>query len=69
MAATACEHHSGLETSILNLKESDQKQWDAIEKLQNRIPVWATLFISALTFLCGASMTYAALAVRMAQTH
>ena len=46
---------------IKNLKDSDVRQWDAIEKLQNRLPVWATLVISLLTFLLGCALTYASL--------
>lgn len=61
--ALPCDMH-GVE--IQHLKVSDKRQWDAIEKLQNRLPVWATVIISLLTFLLGCSVTYAALAVRVA---
>lgn len=40
-------------TEIEALKVSDVKQWEAIDQIQNRLPVWATLVISLLTFLCG----------------
>ena len=62
-----CELHSGMETEIKNLKESDKQQWQAIQELQNRLPVWATVVISTLTFFCGAAMTYAALVVKISQ--
>jgi p-aminobenzoyl-glutamate transporter AbgT len=49
------------------LENSDSRQWDSIERLQNRLPVWATLFISFLTFCLGAMATYSALAVKVAE--
>lgn len=52
----SCEKHSGLEARIENLEISGKKQWEAIEKLQNRLPVWATVVISVLTFLLGWSV-------------
>jgi hypothetical protein len=58
-----CRHHSGLQSEIDNLKDSDTKLWEAVEKLQNRLPVWATVcytsVISLLTFLLGCTITYA----------
>jgi hypothetical protein len=57
-----CKLHSGLRTQIDNLKESDVRQWEVITKLQNRLPVWATVVISLLTFLLGCALTYAKLA-------
>ena len=53
------------ETEIDNLKTSDENQWKAINKLQNRLPIWATTVISVLTFLLGCSTTYAAIALRL----
>jgi len=47
------------EEAIDTLKQSDKNQWLAIEKLQNRLPVWATLAISMLTFAIGCVTTYA----------
>ncbi len=55
---TVCTAHSGLLSDIEQIKASDAKQWLAIEKLQNRLPVWATAVISVLTFLLGAAVTY-----------
>ncbi|MBN1392936.1 MAG: hypothetical protein JW947_09055 [Sedimentisphaerales bacterium] len=54
-----CPAHSGIEKEIETLKESDKKQWEAIDHLRNRLPVWATLLISVLTFALGATLTYA----------
>lgn len=64
---TACEHHSGIFARIDNLETSDGKQWEAISRLEHRLPVWATLLISLLTFLLGGVFTYAAFAVRLAE--
>jgi len=47
------------EESIKTLKESDKMQWKAIEDLQKRLPVWATLVFSLLTFAIGCVTTYA----------
>lgn len=48
-----CSAHSGIAKEIENLQDSDVRQWQAIEKLQNRLPVWATILISVLTFFLG----------------
>lgn len=53
-----CAAHSGIESKIQSLEDSDAKQWEAIEKLQNRLPVWATIIISLLTFLLGLSIGF-----------
>ncbi len=63
----SCPAHSGVNQRLANLEGSDSKQWEAIEKLRMRLPVWATLVISLLTFGLGASMTYATFAVRLAE--
>ena len=60
-----CEEHSGCITEIANLKLSDKEQWEAIKKIQNRPPVWATAVISLLTFLLGCSLTYAGLIAKV----
>lgn len=57
MESKVCEHHSGIDEQLKALQISDVKQWTAIEKLQNRLPLWATLFISFLTFLLGISLS------------
>ena len=61
-----CEHHSGLENAISNLKESDVKQWQVLDKLQNRLPLWATTVISILTFLLGFSASWAGFLLKSA---
>jgi hypothetical protein len=45
---------------IIRLEQSDSEQWETINQLRNRPPVWATAVISLLTFLLGASVTYCA---------
>ena len=60
-----CDEHSGCVAEIANLKQSDEKQWQAIKKIQNRPPIWATAVISLLTFLLGCSLTYAGLVSRL----
>ena len=62
-----CKSHSGFESRLENLEHNRDEMWEAIEKLRNRLPVWATVVISVLTFGLGASLTYAALAVKLAQ--
>ena len=60
-----CKKHSGVVSRISSLEDSNTKQWNAIEKLQNRLPVWATIVISLLTFGLGSALTYASLAARL----
>lgn len=69
MTATTefCSFHSGTLAEIDNIKADVRDQWCAIEKLQNRLPVWATLLISLLTFALGAAMTYASFAVQLSR--
>jgi len=58
---TFCKAHSGVDERIKNLEDSDKDQWQVINQLRNRLPVWATLLISILTFLLGAALTYASM--------
>jgi len=62
-----CEAHSGILAGVKQLQKENDEQWTAINQLRNRLPVWATIVISLLTFLLGCSLTYAGLAQRMAQ--
>jgi hypothetical protein len=54
-----CDQHSGVVAEVKTLKESDIKQWAAIERIQNRLPVWGTTVISLLTFLLGIAVSFA----------
>jgi len=60
-----CAEHSGIKERLTNVETAQDKQWEAIETLQRRPPVWATATISLLTFLLGASLTYAGLVMRL----
>ena len=64
-----CPAHSGLEERLALLEEDKKRQWEVIDRIGNRLPAWATLMVSVLTFLLGASLTYAGLATRLAQSH
>ena len=61
-----CKAHSGIDERILKVEAETEKQWKVLDQLRNRLPVWATIVISLLTFLLGASVTYAAFAVKVA---
>lgn len=65
--AEQCPMHSGFESEITMLKESDKDQWLAIKDIQKRPPVWATAVISILTFFLGAACTYASMAIKIAE--
>ncbi|MFA5382047.1 MAG: hypothetical protein WC356_02695 [Candidatus Micrarchaeia archaeon] len=45
-----CGRH---DSDITNLQESDKRQWDLIQKIQNRLPVWATFVFGILTLIIG----------------
>jgi NO-binding membrane sensor protein with MHYT domain len=66
IATEFCSLHSGTVARLDNLETSDEKQWDAIARLQNRLPVWATLLISMLTFALGVTISYASFAIQLA---
>ncbi|ATW24805.1 hypothetical protein [Candidatus Formimonas warabiya] len=59
-----CKEHSGTCANIVALgekidsnaeenREAHKQLWEAINSLRNRLPVWATLFISFLTMCLG----------------
>lgn len=45
-----CEAH---EVKIQKLEESDERQWAALDKLQHRLPIWATFVIGGLMSLAA----------------
>ena len=47
------------EEAIRHLEQSDKEQWEAIQRLQNRLPLWATTLIGVLTFALGWVTNYA----------
>lgn len=59
---TKCGIH---DEAIANLKHDVASQWEAIDKLRNRLPVWATVVISILTFTLGFTLNYAVMASKM----
>jgi len=63
-----CKAHSGILQKLDNLENDTKDQWAAINQLRNRLPNWATLVISLLMFLLGTTATYAALAVKVANS-
>jgi len=56
-----CAAGIDIKRRVIELEKSDSLLWQAIEKLQNRLPIWATAIISLLTFLLGCSLTYVAI--------
>lgn len=61
-----CKGHSGIDERISKVEAETEKQWKVLDQLRNRLPVWATIVISLLTFLLGGAITYATFAVKMA---
>ena len=55
-----CNEHSGCKTDIANLKDSDKLQWEAINKIQNRLPVWATLLLTVMGGVVGWALAFSA---------
>jgi hypothetical protein len=62
-----CQQHSGLESELVMLKESDKLQWIAIDKIKDRIPDRGVIAISILMFLLGAAFTFASMAIKIAE--
>jgi hypothetical protein len=62
-----CSEHSGMESRMETLEKSDIKQWEAIEKIMNRPPVYVSAIYALLTFLLGAAVTYASMAIKIAE--
>lgn len=58
-----CGEHS---EAIATLKKDQAAQWAAIDKLRNRLPVWATVVFGVITFALGFTLNYAVMAARMA---
>ena len=53
IGATNTADIATLKDRCRDLHDVDEDQWRAINALRNRLPVWATMAISLLTFLCG----------------
>jgi len=54
----SCPAHSGILERINSLSDSDRKQWEIINRIQNRPPVWMTFAFSACTGIIGALISY-----------
>lgn len=63
-----CKQHSGLLQMVTDVKDDTDKQWTEINHIKNRPPIWCTAVIAILSGLLGSVLTYAALAVRIAET-
>ena len=64
----SCPEHLAHVQRIKRLETDNDKQWEAIEKLQNRLPLWATLLIAGLGTLIGWLLKAAAISMPAAAT-
>jgi len=62
-----CEAHSGLITDIGINKKNIDKLFTAVDILKNRPPVWTTLLLTLMGLVIGSTLTYASLAVKIAE--
>ena len=53
-----CQEHSGIMAKTSGLEKQVANQWAIIEKLQTRLPLWATGAISGLTFFLGMALSW-----------
>ena len=51
--AEPCGGLQVVSAEVSNLKLADERQWKAIEALQQRLPTWATLLIGVLMAYSG----------------
>lgn len=51
---------------IKDLKIDGAKQWEVIDKIRDRLPVWATLLMTSMGVLVGSALTYAAMSAKFA---
>jgi len=54
-----CNAGVDLSRRVSHLEDSDDKQWLIIERLQNRLPVWATMVMTVMGMILGSVLTYA----------
>jgi len=52
---------------VTDVKDDTGKQWDKIDHIKNRPPIWCTAVIALLTGLLGSVLTYAALVSKLTQ--
>ena len=60
MTKETCAMHSGVVARVGYLETSDTHQWNVIEKLKDRLPVWATLMLMGLCTIIGALIGFIA---------
>ena len=60
MIKETCNLHSGIVARVGALETSDTHQWNVIEKLKDRLPVWATLMLMGLCTIIGALIGFIA---------
>jgi hypothetical protein len=53
-----CQEHSGIVSEKNNLKTEITRLYGVIERLETRLPLWATGAISFLTFCIGLSLSW-----------
>lgn len=58
-----CKEHSGILQMVKDVKSDTSKQWDEIDKIKDRPPIWCTTVIALLAgvigSLLGSIATYA----------
>lgn len=57
VGATCTANITNITERLTTMHEVDQDQWDAINRIQNRLPVWATFVMSGLTGIIGVLVT------------
>ena len=61
-----CTVGADLSARVKNLEEDRDEVWSAINLLRNRLPVWATVVLMAMSALLGSVLTYASVLSRSA---
>lgn len=75
MAKTPEERIGIIEAEVGNLKDSDSKQWAAIETLKEKfdllmrkwVPVWVTLVLTMMGTITGSALTFAMMMIKMSE--
>ncbi len=73
MAKTSEERIGIAETEVDNLKDSDGKQWTAIDKLKERfeilqrkwIPIWVTVILMSMSAVTASALTFAGMVIKI----
>jgi len=62
-----CKQHSRVIQMAEDNKHDNQLQWQELDKIKNRPPVWCTLVMMVMSGLMGSILTYAALIGKFSQ--